>query len=74
VTELPPLNRISSRDSQGLVTKTRVRAKDVIKEAQENKVGVEKGENLDWDLHLLLAGLTKRRCERFTTVGDWKGR
>jgi hypothetical protein len=43
------------------VTKRRVRAKDFIKEAQDNKVGVEKRENLDWDLHLLLAGLTKRR-------------
>jgi hypothetical protein len=42
VTELPPLNRISSRDSQGLVTKMRVRAKDCIKEAQDNKMGIEK--------------------------------
>jgi hypothetical protein len=43
------------------VTKTRVRAKDFIKEAQDNKMGIEKGENLDLDLHLLSVGLSRRR-------------
>jgi hypothetical protein len=29
---------------------------------------------LDLDLHLLSAGLSRRRYERFTGAGDWKGR
>jgi hypothetical protein len=45
VTELPPLNRISSRDSQGLVTRTRVRAKrfgsSVLTFAKEQEDGAE---------------------------------
>jgi hypothetical protein len=41
---------------------------------QDNKVGIEKRENLDLDLHLLSAGLSRRRYERFTGAGDWKGR
>jgi hypothetical protein len=55
-----PLNRILSRDSQGLVTKRRVRAKIFHQGGdKDNKMGIEKRENLNLDLlHLLSIGLS----------------
>ena len=57
-----PLNRISSRDSQGLGTKKeRDRAKGLHQgHIRDIKAGSEKGESLDFDpLHLLSIGLSR---------------
>ena len=55
-----PLNRISSRDSQGLGIKRRDRAKGHHQgDKHDIKAGAEKGESLDFDpLHLLSVGLS----------------
>ena len=61
MTRLPPLIRISFRDSHGLGTKGRGRAEGLHQgDKHDIKAGAEKGESLDFDpFHLLLIGLSR---------------